>query len=286
MPAEQKEEARERRSPRRWRRGRGPPQRSASGSTARRRPGSRTTYERSPRPVGGSTRSSFPRPRAPADLQRADGAALRGGAGGGPRPADRTPGPDRVRQRAARRERDRRGDAAPRGPDPGAGGHERLARLRLAARRGPAGTSSAAPCSSPPAPPGCRRSTAPISRSPTPRGCAPLRRARASSASTESGRFTPIRSSRSNELFSPSPEEVEQARAILDALASAGDGAVMLDGEMIDEASRKRAEALLARATPRRRRGAIGDEMDPGVLRGIARPARAARRERARASPR
>jgi citrate lyase subunit beta / citryl-CoA lyase len=52
-----------------------------------------------------------------------------------------------------------------------------------------------------------------------------------------------------NELFSPTSEEVTRARAILDALAVASDGAVMLGGEMIDEASRKRAETLLARAT-------------------------------------
>jgi citrate lyase subunit beta/citryl-CoA lyase len=51
-----------------------------------------------------------------------------------------------------------------------------------------------------------------------------------------------------NELFSPTPEEVGRAMAILDALAGASEGAVMLDGEMIDEASRRRAEALLARA--------------------------------------
>ena len=51
-----------------------------------------------------------------------------------------------------------------------------------------------------------------------------------------------------NELFSPAAEEAERARAILAALASSSDGAAMLDGEMIDEASRRRAEALLARA--------------------------------------
>ncbi len=50
-----------------------------------------------------------------------------------------------------------------------------------------------------------------------------------------------------NELFSPTSEEVARAQAILDALTGARDGAVMLDGEMIDEASRRRAEALLAR---------------------------------------
>ena len=51
------------------------------------------------------------------------------------------------------------------------------------------------------------------------------------------------------EAFSPSADEVARAEAILAALR--GDpsrGAASLDGEMIDEASRKRAEQLLARA--------------------------------------
>jgi len=51
-----------------------------------------------------------------------------------------------------------------------------------------------------------------------------------------------------NEVFSPTGDEVDRARSILEALSGAGDGAVMLDGEMIDEASRRRAEATLARA--------------------------------------
>jgi citrate lyase subunit beta/citryl-CoA lyase len=52
-----------------------------------------------------------------------------------------------------------------------------------------------------------------------------------------------------NEAFSPTPDEVSRAQAILEALAGAADGgAVLLDGEMIDEASRKRAEQVLARA--------------------------------------
>ena len=52
-----------------------------------------------------------------------------------------------------------------------------------------------------------------------------------------------------NEAFSPTPGEVSRAEAILEALAGAADGgAVLLDGEMIDEASRKRAEQVLARA--------------------------------------
>ena len=51
-----------------------------------------------------------------------------------------------------------------------------------------------------------------------------------------------------NEIFSPAPAELERAEAILAALEAApGHGAVMLEGEMIDEASRKRAEQTLAR---------------------------------------
>ncbi|MGA6949175.1 MAG: CoA ester lyase, partial [Solirubrobacterales bacterium] len=51
-----------------------------------------------------------------------------------------------------------------------------------------------------------------------------------------------------NELFSPTPEELERAHAVLEALEAAGErGAVQLDGEMLDEASRKGAEQLLAR---------------------------------------
>ena len=50
-------------------------------------------------------------------------------------------------------------------------------------------------------------------------------------------------------VFSPSAAEVEQAEAIVGALReSKRSGAVMLDGEMIDEASRKRAELVIARA--------------------------------------
>lgn len=49
-------------------------------------------------------------------------------------------------------------------------------------------------------------------------------------------------------LFTPEASEVERALAIQSALAGAESGAAQLDGEMIDEASRKRAGALLARA--------------------------------------
>lgn len=53
-----------------------------------------------------------------------------------------------------------------------------------------------------------------------------------------------------NQAFSASGEEISRAEAILAALESAASdgGAVMLDGEMIDEASRKRALQILARA--------------------------------------
>lgn len=54
-----------------------------------------------------------------------------------------------------------------------------------------------------------------------------------------------------NELFAPSAEEFAQARAVLDALETAereeGRGALMLDGAMIDEASRKLAAQVVAR---------------------------------------
>lgn len=54
-----------------------------------------------------------------------------------------------------------------------------------------------------------------------------------------------------NEIFGPSPEELERAKAILAALEAGeqgeGRGAVMLEGEMIDEASRKLAAQVVAR---------------------------------------
>jgi citrate lyase subunit beta/citryl-CoA lyase len=55
-----------------------------------------------------------------------------------------------------------------------------------------------------------------------------------------------------NDVFTPSPAEVERARAVVTALEQAeheaGDGAVALDGEMIDEAIRAAALRVLARA--------------------------------------
>jgi citrate lyase subunit beta/citryl-CoA lyase len=55
-----------------------------------------------------------------------------------------------------------------------------------------------------------------------------------------------------NELFAPTPEELARARAVLAALDTgarqAGRGALRLDGSMIDEASRKLAAQVVARA--------------------------------------
>jgi citrate lyase subunit beta/citryl-CoA lyase len=52
-----------------------------------------------------------------------------------------------------------------------------------------------------------------------------------------------------NETFTPMPDEIARARAVLDALERAGGhGAVELDGEMLDEASRKLALQVTARA--------------------------------------
>jgi citrate lyase subunit beta/citryl-CoA lyase len=50
-----------------------------------------------------------------------------------------------------------------------------------------------------------------------------------------------------NEVFSPTLAEFERARSVLDALEVSGDGAMKLDGAMIDEASRKQAAAIVAR---------------------------------------
>jgi malyl-CoA/(S)-citramalyl-CoA lyase len=54
-----------------------------------------------------------------------------------------------------------------------------------------------------------------------------------------------------NEAFSPRPDEVERARRILASLAeaeSAGRGAVVLDGKMIDAASIRQAEMMVEKA--------------------------------------
>jgi citrate lyase subunit beta/citryl-CoA lyase len=54
-----------------------------------------------------------------------------------------------------------------------------------------------------------------------------------------------------NEVFTPTPEALARARAILAAFdASPGGGVVALDGEMLDRPHRLRAERLLARIGP------------------------------------
>jgi citrate lyase subunit beta / citryl-CoA lyase len=62
-----------------------------------------------------------------------------------------------------------------------------------------------------------------------------------------------------NEVFTPAPEQVAQAEAILaryrQAVEEEGVGAVAFGEEMIDEASRRLAESLLRRARPDSRRG-------------------------------
>ena len=59
-----------------------------------------------------------------------------------------------------------------------------------------------------------------------------------------------------NEIFSATDEELERAGAVIAALDRAasggGSGAALLDGEMIDEASRKRALGVLARGSATR----------------------------------
>ena len=53
-----------------------------------------------------------------------------------------------------------------------------------------------------------------------------------------------------NAAFTPSPEAIARARAILDAFAAKpGAGALQLDGRMIDAPHLKQAQALLARTS-------------------------------------
>jgi citrate lyase beta subunit len=54
-----------------------------------------------------------------------------------------------------------------------------------------------------------------------------------------------------NDVYAPAPKEVEHARQVVEAMQEgqeAGQGAVHLDGEMIDEASMRKAEETLERA--------------------------------------
>ncbi|PZS08432.1 MAG: CoA ester lyase, partial [Solirubrobacterales bacterium] len=72
-----------------------------------------------------------------------------------------------------------------------------------------------------------------------------------------------------NEVFAPSDGELAGARAVLDALAEAERsdqrGAVMLDGAMIDEASRKLAEQVLARARAAERGAPPAEPSEPAA---------------------
>ena len=61
----------------------------------------------------------------------------------------------------------------------------------------------------------------------------------------------PLQVDVANEVFMPTPEQFDAARRLLDAYHHATHverkGAVMHEGQMIDEASRKIAEAVVAR---------------------------------------
>ena len=145
------------------------------------------------------------------------------------------------------------GVAAPRGADPRAGGHERLARFRLAATRDPLGLRPRRRARRRP----CRRAAGdrrPLSPDLRRRGAARFcRRARASSASTASGRFIPPRSSRSTSSSPPTPRRSRGRGRSSTRSTGASDGAVMLDGEMIDEASRKTGRGATGSAPGRAR---------------------------------
>jgi citrate lyase subunit beta/citryl-CoA lyase len=53
-----------------------------------------------------------------------------------------------------------------------------------------------------------------------------------------------------NACFSPTPESIAEARAVIDAFSKAGGaGVASLDGKMIDRPHLRRAERILARAT-------------------------------------
>jgi citrate lyase subunit beta/citryl-CoA lyase len=54
-----------------------------------------------------------------------------------------------------------------------------------------------------------------------------------------------------NEVYAPEPDEVEHAQRVVEAMEAgqaAGKGAVQLDGEMIDEASIRKARETIDRA--------------------------------------
>ena len=130
----------------------------------------------------------------------------------------------------------------------------------VAARRGRSPTATSAPtptttrCSgswSRRALTGCRPSTDRISRSAT---STAFRRSAASSAALGyDGKWVlhPAQIEAANQAFAPSADDYSRAVAIIEAYSHATTvdqrGAVMLGDEMIDEASRKMAEAIVAR---------------------------------------
>ena len=85
-------------------------------------------------------------------------------------------------------------------------------------------------------------------------GCAPPRPAPPRSATTASGCCTRPRWTSSTRRSRRRPADYARATRILDAYERATSverrGAVMLDGEMIDEASRKLALAIVAKGQP------------------------------------
>lgn len=61
----------------------------------------------------------------------------------------------------------------------------------------------------------------------------------------------PAQIAAANAAFAPAPEEIEEARAIVDAFArpeNAGHGVISLDGRMVERLHLEEAERLLAKA--------------------------------------
>ena len=230
--------------------------------------------------VGGRARELDRHAVVPRRLGCAGGERARGGDGGAPE--GRAPARPRLRRPAARGRRGRGGphdagaaDRADRDRGgPGGGGRDRP-RLGAARRRSCSATPTSPPrsggrrparrrpgasprraCSWPRAPRASRRSTARTSARATTTRSGRARRTRGRSATTASGRSTRPSSTPCATTFTPTEEEVADAREVLAALeraAADGAGAVAADGQMLDEAPR-RVSARRARAGARRRR--------------------------------
>ena len=102
-------------------------------------------------------------------------------------------------------------------------------------------------------PPGCRPSTGPTGASATCRGCAAPPTLDYVLGMDGKWAVHPSQIPILNEVFTPAPEQVAQAEAILaryrQAVEEEGVGAVAFGEEMIDEASRRLAESLLRRTS-------------------------------------